>query len=156
MVFSLGNFQGWDFKILFYDYSRAGPGEGNGNPTPVLLPGECQTEEPGRLQSMGSQRVGHDWSDLAHTHMVFKETWNPELIQFSLFSWLPVLHDLPHFPISLQIGYFCSPDCMARKHDFPNCSWVHMSLLLSLFLFHFQISWEKVFIGPGRWQTHSW
>ena len=23
------------------------------------------TEEPGRLQSMGSLRVGHDWSDLA-------------------------------------------------------------------------------------------
>ena len=23
------------------------------------------TEEPGRLQSMGSQTVGHDWSDLA-------------------------------------------------------------------------------------------
>ena len=26
------------------------------------------TEEPGRLQSMGLQRVRHDWSDLAHTH----------------------------------------------------------------------------------------
>ena len=25
------------------------------------------TEEPGRLQSIGSQRVGHDWSDLAQT-----------------------------------------------------------------------------------------
>ena len=25
------------------------------------------TEEPGGLQSMGSQMVGHDWSDLAHT-----------------------------------------------------------------------------------------
>ena len=25
------------------------------------------TEEPGRLQSMGSQRLRHDWSDLAHT-----------------------------------------------------------------------------------------
>ena len=24
------------------------------------------TEEPGGLQSMGSQRVGQDWSDLAH------------------------------------------------------------------------------------------
>ena len=24
------------------------------------------TEGPGRLQSIGSQRVGHDWSDLAH------------------------------------------------------------------------------------------
>ena len=26
------------------------------------------TEEPGRLWSIGSQRVGLDWSDLAHTH----------------------------------------------------------------------------------------
>ena len=26
------------------------------------------TEESGRLQSMGSQRVGHDGSDLAHMH----------------------------------------------------------------------------------------
>ena len=25
------------------------------------------TEEPGRLQSMGSQRVRYDWSDLVHT-----------------------------------------------------------------------------------------
>ena len=25
------------------------------------------TEEPGRLQSMGSKRAGHDRSDLAHT-----------------------------------------------------------------------------------------
>ena len=25
------------------------------------------TEEPGRLQSLGRQRTGHDWSDLAHT-----------------------------------------------------------------------------------------
>ena len=38
-------------------------------PTPVLLPGESPwTEEPGRLQSMGSQRVGHDWSDLVRMH----------------------------------------------------------------------------------------
>ena len=38
-------------------------------PTPVLLPGELSwTEEPGRLQTLGSQRVGHKWSDLAHRH----------------------------------------------------------------------------------------
>ena len=38
-------------------------------PTPVFLPGESPwTEEPVRLQSVRSQRVGHDWSDLAHTH----------------------------------------------------------------------------------------
>ena len=27
-----------------------------------------RTEEPGGLQSMALQRVGHDWSNLAHTH----------------------------------------------------------------------------------------
>ena len=26
------------------------------------------TEEPDGLQSIGLQRVGHDWGDLAHTH----------------------------------------------------------------------------------------
>ena len=38
------------------------PGEGNGNPLSTIawkIPG---TEEPCRLQSMGSQRVGHDWA----------------------------------------------------------------------------------------------
>ena len=31
-------------------------------PTPVLLPGKfLWTEEPGGLQSMGLQKVGHDW-----------------------------------------------------------------------------------------------
>ena len=35
-------------------------------PTPVFLPGESQGRgEPGGLLSMGSHRVGHDWSDLA-------------------------------------------------------------------------------------------
>ena len=29
-------------------------------PTPVFLPGESQTEEPGGLQSTESQRVGHN------------------------------------------------------------------------------------------------
>ena len=27
-----------------------------------------RTAEPGGLQTIGSQRVGHDWSDLAHMH----------------------------------------------------------------------------------------
>ena len=32
------------------------------------------TEEPGGLQSMGSQRVGHDWSSLAHMHVKMNKT----------------------------------------------------------------------------------
>ena len=37
-------------------------------PTPVFSPGESRGHRTWGLQSMGSQRVGHDWSDLAqHT-----------------------------------------------------------------------------------------
>ena len=36
------------------------PGEGNGNPLQYYCLEIPWTEEPGRLQSMGSQRVGHD------------------------------------------------------------------------------------------------
>ena len=36
------------------------PGEGNSNHSSILAWKIPWTEEPGRLQSMGSQRVGHD------------------------------------------------------------------------------------------------
>ena len=36
------------------------PGEGNGNPLQYYCLEIPWTEEPGRLQSVGSQRVGHD------------------------------------------------------------------------------------------------
>ena len=37
-------------------------------PTPGFLPGESHGEEPGGLQSVGSQSVGHDWSDWERTY----------------------------------------------------------------------------------------
>ena len=41
-------------------------------PSPVFLPGKSPwTEEPGGLQSVGSQRVGHDWA----TKHINKETY---------------------------------------------------------------------------------
>ena len=43
--------------------------EGHGNPLQYSFPGESPwTEEPGGLQSVGSQRVRHDQSNLAHAH----------------------------------------------------------------------------------------
>ena len=60
-------------------------------PTPVLLPGKSYGRmEPGRLQSVGSQRVGHDWAtslslpleqelpkkfDFSCLHMVFNRNF---------------------------------------------------------------------------------
>ena len=41
--------------------SGRSPGEGNGNPLQYSCLENLWMEEPGRLQSMGSQRVRHDW-----------------------------------------------------------------------------------------------
>ena len=47
------------------------------------------TEEPGRLQSMGSQRVVHNWSDLAHIHVkAFIQIPKEELDKYLLNQWL--------------------------------------------------------------------
>ena len=40
--------------------SGRSPGEGNGNPLQYFCLENPRMEEPGRLQSLGSQRVGHD------------------------------------------------------------------------------------------------
>ena len=43
------------------------------------------TEEPGRLQSMGSQRVGHNWvtSLSLFTFMHWRRKWQPTPLQYS-------------------------------------------------------------------------
>ena len=48
------------------------------------------TEESGGLQSKGSQRVGHDWTDLAAAaadvikyYNLFSETWNKVVLNYS-------------------------------------------------------------------------
>ena len=59
-------------KYYLYIFIPEGP--------PVLLPGESPwTEEPGRLQSMGSLRVGHDWvtSLSLFTFMHWRRKWQP-------------------------------------------------------------------------------
>ena len=58
----------------FYDVSRLDGGSDKGKEkkkefhSSILAWRIPWTEEPGRLQSMSSQRVGHELSDSAHTH----------------------------------------------------------------------------------------
>ena len=54
--------------------SGRSPGEGNGNHSSILAWRIPWMEEPGRLQSRGSQRVGHDWAtslSLSLSHLIF-------------------------------------------------------------------------------------
>ena len=60
------------------------PGRRTWPPTPVLLPGESPwAEEPGGLQSMGSQRVGHDWATEHST-----QQWNGTILLIHTTTWV--------------------------------------------------------------------
>ena len=50
---------------LHFPFSLTCIGEGNGNPLQWSRLENPRDGVPGRLPSMGSHRVGHDWSDLA-------------------------------------------------------------------------------------------
>ena len=45
------------------------PGEGNGNLRQYSCPENPMNRKDGGLQSMRSQRVGHDWATSTHTHI---------------------------------------------------------------------------------------
>ena len=53
--------------------SRYTVGEGDGTPLQYSCLENPWTEEPGRLQSMGSRRVGHDLTLTFHFHALEKE-----------------------------------------------------------------------------------
>ena len=54
--------------------SGRSPGEGNGNPPQHSCLENPWTEEPGSLKSIPSQRVEHNWSNLARMHARSWET----------------------------------------------------------------------------------
>ena len=74
-------------------------------PTLVFLPGESTwAEEPGRLQSIGSQRVRHHWSDLAQD-----STYHPSRRCSANMDTSFSLH--PHGMHGNTSIYYCSLNC---------------------------------------------
>ena len=118
----------------FFHFSLSCVGEGNGNPLQCScwrIPG---TEEPGGLLSMGSHRVGHDWSDLAvcvDPSLPIYPFLPSTLVTISLFSTsvFPFLFcksvHLYHFYFSISpLQYLLSDhlprlDCHAPVQEFP-------------------------------------
>ena len=78
-----------------------GRSRGGGHPTIVFLPGESPgKEEPGGLQSMGLQRLGHDWAtehSTARLCHLGHQTY-PTGLSF-LFCWALFLSFVPLLPI---------------------------------------------------------
>ena len=69
-------------SFFFLALSRYFLGEGNGTPLQYTCLENPWTEEPGRLQSMASLRVGHDWvtSVSLFTFMHWRRKWQPTLV----------------------------------------------------------------------------
>ena len=79
-------------------------------PTPVSLPGESQwREEPGRLQSMGSQRVRQDWATKHCTEQCYIQ---------SLMSY--IYNSIPLLPI--------------RKFYWKGKKWIIIEIIWNIFI----------------------
>ena len=84
-------------RLRFYPWVRKIPWKRARQPTPVFLPGEFPwTEEPSALQSMGSQRVRHDWATkhstahvcLSLSHLLLTPSMLLPMAFFHSFLWL--------------------------------------------------------------------
>ena len=60
-----GRYESDTTEWLHFHFSLSCIREGNGNPLQCSCLENPRDGEPGRLPSMGSHRIGHDWSDLA-------------------------------------------------------------------------------------------
>ena len=114
-----------DFTFTFMHWRR------KWQPTPMLawrIPG---TGEPGGLPSMGSHRVGHDWSDLAAAAAPYAATkdTSPSLA-------VSLNHIISCFVTVKRLSWKSLPLCLGI-HLWPN------SFLISLLFF------------PVSWQTDS-
>ena len=79
-------------------------------PTPVFLPRESPwTEEPGGIQSIVSQKVGHDWSFLAQASYSIYDTlilktmffiWNSNLTGYPALSGFPGGSAVNNLPVN--------------------------------------------------------
>ena len=102
-------------------------------PTPIFLPGESPwTEKPGGLQSMGLQRVRHDW---VTKHSTEQAIWWTGLPQLSMVVLLQLVNI--HLTLSkLSIIHWCMPKGL----------WY---LVLSKIIWHSQICSRIFWTGPN-------
>ena len=99
-------------------------------PSSILAWKISWTEEPGGLQSMGSQRVGHDWATNTYTYFYSPSPFKIELLSFSqppvhsAQNWFPRIPcSLTHSPVfyltkvwEVLTGFFLFPQVERQQH----------------------------------------
>ena len=115
------------------------------------------TEGSGMLQSIGSQRVWHDWSDWAYPHRQSDLALGLYYAIFHLSFCLTLNLELKifylTFPFSLATGLFLrTQGTVATSFIFPlRC----VKLMLSLTSLSFLVA-QMVKCLPTRWETQDW
>ena len=108
---------------VHFHFSLSCIGEGNGNPLQCSCLENPRDGEPGGLPSMGSHRVGHDWSDLAAAAA-------GSCIQLLKTTYVPKFESIVFIvPKSIQFKLFFSS---VNLYGFLNCSINEMTILLVL------------------------
>ena len=85
------------------------------------------TEEPGELQSIGSQRVRHDWSDLTHARTYWIQAiWRRFVISLNLsklwFVFFPQMRIACNWRVSCSAGHRVGlelGECCDSTRDWP-------------------------------------
>ena len=119
-------------------------------PSPIFLPGESpRTEEPGGLQSMGSQRIGHDWATKhKQLRVCTGVNWLATQVETPWVIWtMPVLSSLVVLNVSSLLSLcqrpsetaFLSASALLTSRNYNIIATLDMHLcILSILLFYIQ------------------
>ena len=97
------------WEVVSIPGSGRSPEGGHSNPLSIHSWRVPWTEEPGRLWSMGSQRVRQSWSDLAHTHIKYEGHFLNLFIYFNCKLTTILWWFLPYIDMNQPQVYVCPP-----------------------------------------------
>ena len=98
----MGSLESDRTERLHFHFSLSCSGEGNGNPLQCSCLESPRDGKPGGLPSMGSHRVGHDWSNLAAAAAMDVE-WYLNVVLINNF---PIIRDVEHLFCTL-VDHLC-------------------------------------------------
>ena len=121
-----GHWESDTTEQLHFHLSLSCIGEGNGNPLQYYCLRIPWMEEPGGLQSTGSQRVGHNWaSDLTIVSLIL-------ISHLNAFFSTNTLCDIFNLLTSLRLSMAKSKISLGKCHTALESMWVILKYLLVL------------------------